>query len=155
MKLIDDLLARVQEFERGLSSGQYLMEIVEDNEPYICDMNSEQQLFEQGVNRLGVSIMDYQPYRPLTIEYKRAKGQPYNRVTLRDTGDFHASFYVEATADKFEIKASDSKTPDLVKKYGKQILGLTDENKNELTWEYIYPDLIEKRNLLLYGKSTN
>lgn len=118
-------------------------------------MNSQTQLFEQGVNRLGVSIMDYMPYRPLTISIKKMKGQPTSRVTLRDEGDFHESFYVDAGLDRFEIKAKDPKTPHLVKKYGVQILGLTNENKNELTWEYIFTDLQTKANLLLYGKSTN
>lgn len=56
-------------------------------------MNAEEQLFEQGINRLGVDIMDYAPYSPLTIAIKEEKGQPTNRVTLRDTGDFEASFF--------------------------------------------------------------
>lgn len=155
MYLVSNLLQRVQEFENGLSSGEYLMKIVEDNEAFICDMNTEDQLFEQGVNRLGVSIMDYMPYRPITIEFKKAKGQPYSRVTLRDEGDFHSSFYIEASTTQFEIKASDEKEESLTRKYGKQILGLTNENKMSLTWEYVYPDLMQKAHSLLYGKDTD
>lgn len=155
MIYVDDLIKRAGEFANGLRYGFFLRDIVTEYEAEICDMNTENQLFEQGVNRLGVSIMDYRPYRPLTLEIKAMKGQPTDRVTLRDEGDFHASFFVTATNSEFDISAADWKTKDLRKKYGNQIFGLTDENKNILTWEYIYPALLEKAHSLLYGKSTN
>jgi hypothetical protein len=114
-------------------------------------MNSQVQLYEQGVNRLGVSIMDYQPYTETTIAIKKEKGQPYDRVTLRDTGDFHASFYITTTDKDFEIKASDSKTQGLKKKYGNQILGLTEEHVAEVAAEYVYPALLDKLIYTLNG----
>lgn len=114
-------------------------------------MNAEEQLFEQGVNRLGVSIMDYAPYSPVTIAIKEAKGQPTNRVTLRDEGDFQSSFFLEVGDKEFEIKAADWKTEELIKKYGRQILGLTDENIKILIWHYIFPDLITEAKKTIYG----
>ena len=130
-----------------------ISKIVVENEAYIVDMNSEQQLFEEGVNNLGVKISDYQPYSPITVEIKKMKNQPSGRVTLRDTGDFHSSFYIDVNEQQFEIKASDSKTEDLIKKYGRQILGLTKENIAEVIWQYIYPDLCEQRNEYFYGNN--
>ena len=41
------------------------------NEAQICELNSEQQLYDYGVNALGVDISDYQPYAPLTVYIKR------------------------------------------------------------------------------------
>ena len=114
-------------------------------------MNAEEQLFEQGINRLGVDIMDYAPYSPLTIAIKEEKGQPTNRVTLRDEGDFESSFYLEVNNTQFEIKAADWKTEELIKKYGRQILGLTTENIGSLIWQYIYPDLLKQLNNTIYG----
>ena len=122
-----------------------------ENEPYICDMNAETQLFENGENNLGVSIMDYMPYSPVTIDIKKSKGQPYNRVTLRDEGDFESSFFIEADAEKFKICANDWKTEELTNKYGNQILGLTYNSQNELKWEYIYPDLLTQAKKYIYG----
>ena len=151
MEKIDDLLKRVVKFNDELTSGRLVQKIIWDNEAYIIDMNAEEQLFEQGINRLGVDIMDYAPYSPLTIAIKEEKGQPTNRVTLRDTGDFEASFFLEVGDKQFEIKASDFKTEDLIKKYGRQILGLTDENIAALIWQYIFPDLIKKAKNVLYG----
>ena len=120
LKSIQDLRNRVATFNNGLSSGAYIQQIIWDNDAYIVDMNAEEQLFEQGINRLGVEIMDYAPYS--------------------EVGD-----------KQFEIKASDFKTEDLIKKYGRQILGLTDENIAALIWQYIFPDLMKKAKNVLYG----
>ena len=66
MKLIDNLRQRVTEFNELLQSGRLIQSIILENEYVITDMNSEDQLYEQGVNRLGVNIMDYAPYSPLS-----------------------------------------------------------------------------------------
>ena len=92
MKLIDNLRQRVTEFNELLQSGRLIQSIILENEYIITDMNSEDQLYEQGINRLGVNIMDYAPYSPLTIEIKKEKGQPYNRVTLRDEATLSSPF---------------------------------------------------------------
>lgn len=152
MKKITDLRKRVADFNEALTSGRLMQDIIWDNDAYIIDMNAEEQLFENGINRLGVEIMDYSPYSPVTIEIKEAKGQPTNRVTLRDEGDFESSFFLEVGDKQFEIKASDFKTEDLIKKYGRQILGLTDENIAILIWQYIYPDLMDEAKKQIYGK---
>ena len=152
MKKITDLRKRVADFNEALTSGRLMQDIIWNNDAYIVDMNAEEQLFERGVNRLGVEIMDYAPYTPVTIEIKKALGQPTNRVTLRDEGDFESSFFLEVGDKQFEIKASDFKTEELIKKYGRQILGLTDENIAILIWQYIYPDLMDEAKKQIYGK---
>lgn len=153
MNLISSLRERVVEFNNKLTSGLIVRDIIDSGEvtAFIIDANAEEQLFEQGINRLGVDIMDYRPYTPLTIAIKKEKGQPTNRVTLRDEGDFHSSFYLEVGDTQFEIKAADFKTEDLIKKYGRQILGLTNENIAELIWQYVYPDLLTKAKKTIYG----
>lgn len=151
MKIITDLRNKVAQAENNINSGKWVQQIIYDNEAYIVDLNAEEQLYEQGINNLGVSISDYAPYSPVTIEIKKAKGQPTNRVTLRDEGDFESSFFLEVGQNQFEIKASDWKTEELVKKYGRQILGLTNENIEKLIWDFIYPDLLSKLKNELYG----
>nr|DAZ50399.1 MAG TPA: hypothetical protein [Caudoviricetes sp.] len=151
MKVITDLRNKVAQAENNINSGKWVQQIIYDNEAYIVDLNAEEQLYEQGVNNLGVSISDYAPYSPVTIEIKKAKGQPTNRVTLRDEGDFESSFFLDVGQNQFEIKASDWKTEELIKKYGRQILGLTNENIEKLIWDFIYPDLLSKLKNELYG----
>lgn len=152
MTQISELKNRVIEFNNGIQSGRIIQMIIQNNEAEIVDMNAEEQLFEQGVNNLGVELMDYAPYSPVTIEIKEAKGQPTNRVTLRDEGDFESSFFLEINERQFEIKAADWKTEELIKKYGRQILGLTDENIRELIWGLIYPDLLAEAKKIIYGE---
>lgn len=151
MSIIEDLIQRVKSVNDGLTSGEWVRDIIVDNEAYIVDLNVEDQLYERGVNALGVSISDYKPYSPFTVEIKRMKGQPTNRVTLRDTGDFHSSFYVEAGNEQFEIKAADDKTASLIKKYGREIFGLTDENLKDIIENYIYPDLLDRTRKTIFG----
>lgn len=152
MKIITDLRDRVVKVNEDLTSGKMMQKIIQENEAAIIDMNAQEQLFEAGENSLGVSIASYAPYAPITIKIKKIKGQPTNRVTLRDEGDFESSFYLTISDKEFEIKASDWKTEELVKKYGSGILGLTKENIASLTWDYIYPELMETFKKELYGK---
>lgn len=149
--IIDDLRKKVFDLNTKLENGLMIQDIIFENSAYIIDMNAENQLFENGINSLGVDIMGYAPYSPYTIQVKEAKGQPVNRVTLRDEGDFESSFFLDVTDKQFEIKASDFKTEDLIKKYGRQILGLTDENISILIKDYILPDLLTAtKKILLY-----
>lgn len=143
MNIIGKLSERVREFYEGLINGQYIAEIILDNEAYIVDMNAQEQLFEKGENALGISIAEYRPYSPMTLRIKAGKGQPTDRVTLRDEGDFESSFFIEVGNDRFEIKASDFKAEELSQKYG-DIMGLNNENKAELIWQYLYPAILEK-----------
>ena len=124
--------------------GRIMKEIIEENEAFIIDANAYFQLEQKGVNKLGIEISEYAPYAAYTVWRKLAKGQPTDRVTLKDTGDFHSSFYVVVDEEGFEIMASDEKTEALVAKYGKDIFGLTDEHMKILVEDYIKPELVNK-----------
>lgn len=140
--VIYDLMQRAESLEKELSSGDMFAKIIMDNEAYIVELNAQQQLYEKGVNSLNIAISSYSPYSNLTIEIKKEKGQPTNRVTLRDEGDFHASFYVGTLPDAFYIYATDDKTEKLEKKYGSAIFGLTPDSRNELAWGIMYGELL-------------
>lgn len=117
-------------------------------EAEIIDFNVEDQLYERGINAQGKSIGDYQPY---TVEKKQAEGKPYDRVTLRDEGDFHSSFKVKYGKDRFEITASDPKTEKLQKNWGGDILGLTEQNINHLKDDFVFPHLSNKLRTILHA----
>lgn len=151
MSIITDLRNRVAAFNEALVNGELISEIVIENRDFIIETNADEQLYEQGINNLGISIADYAPYSPVTIMLKERKGQPTNRVTLRDTGSFEKSFYILADNEKFEVKANDWKTEDLIIKYGYEILGLTQENLNKFVWKFIYPGLITDAKIYIYG----
>lgn len=152
MKLISDLRDRLAAFNDALESGRMVQDIILENEADIVSMNADEQLYGHGENALGVSIMSYQPYAPSTISRKRAKGQPFNRVTLRDEGDFEKSFYLRVSLVDFQIAASDFKAEFLARRYGDEIMGLTDENLGVLKWQHLYPAIRTKMKQMIYGK---
>lgn len=120
------------------------MELIKENEGFIIDAVAHEQLFERGVNKLGVSISDYAPYSTETVRIKSMKGQPTDRVTLEDTREFKDSFYVSVDESGFELLARDGKTEKLLLKYGSGIMGLTEENLEELMQVYIKPEFIQR-----------
>lgn len=135
--MISGLVDKFKKVGEELDTGEIAKKIVRDNDNILIDMNAQDQLYTKGVNRLGVRIDEYQPYRPLTIQVKIEKRQPYDRVTLKDTGEFYDSFYVETAEDRFYIKASDEKTNWLIKKYGAEIFGLTNDSLAEFINDYV------------------
>lgn len=106
--------------------------VVQTSERFIVKMNAEQM--NAGQLSTGQSIRP--SYAPATIQYKKRKGQPFDRVTLRDTGNFHFSqLKAIARYKDFVIDTSLSGSRPygfLMSKYGEDILGLNDKNKKEL-----------------------
>lgn len=143
MGILNDLLGRVKTFNEGLTGGTYIAEIIERNDWQIIGWNADDQLYDKGITATGVSIWDYAPYSPVTIQYKEEAGQPYDRVTLRDTGEFHHSFYLQIDNEKFTFDAEDWKTRDLLRLYGDEIMGLTDYNIQRLEDEILLPELMK------------
>ena len=85
--------------------------------------------------------MLFRSYRPRTIKNKQRKGQPYNRVTLKDTGEWYNSLRLVYDVDGFFITSTDEKNTYLKKKYGPTILRLTNENLSMILNKYIRPNL--------------
>ncbi len=142
---LDEKIQALKLFRTSIN--EYIRKEVIEQEAIICDMNSQIQLYERGIDANGDPIEP--EYADLTVQIKLSKSQPTARVTLRDSGDFHASFYIYATNDKFYIDAKDTITEDLTKKYGESIFGLIPEHVSELAQEYIKPMLIKKLQLII------
>lgn len=146
MNIVDAKIQALRLFDSNIDNS--ISVIIKQNDYVILDMNVQDQLFEKGVERNGIDLMSEIPYSDVTIEIKQAIGHPYDRVTLRDEGDFHRSFKLSVRSNEFEIYATDIKTEKIVAKYGDSIMGLTNENFAQLMWEYIYPEL--KQTLIEY-----
>lgn len=128
LKPIADKVAAIESWNK--EAGRHVISEAKQFEPEILDWNTEEQLFNQGQDATGQPIQP--PYRPFTIMVKRQKGQPTDRVTLRDTGAFHRSFRVDWQPDEFRINATDGKTGKLTQAYGPEIFGLDDAGQQEL-----------------------
>lgn len=131
--MIDDL----ESFEA--TKDQILLDLVKDREATVISMNVDDQLY-QGIDAEGQEVAP--EYAASTIHKKRRKGDPYDRVTLRDEGDFHTSFFVVYGGDEFTLDARDSKKQWLDRKYGETIYGLTPDNIDRLS-NMIKDDFVE------------
>jgi hypothetical protein len=100
-------------------------DLIRANAGLILKMNKNDQLFNDGINRLSHKLKEYTEF---TKKIKRSKGQPVDRTTLRDTGSFHKRFFLSVDNQGFEIDSTDPKRDELVEKYQDDIFGLTDEN---------------------------
>lgn len=117
----------------------FLMDTLKGREAEIEDLNLGQ--LEQGKDSQGQDIKpDYTPY---TKAIKSAKGQPTDRVTLKDEGDFHKSITYKVQQKSLEYQATDPKTEALEDKYGEEILGLDDSSLSEVA-DMILDSLYQK-----------
>lgn len=122
----------------------YLEDAIRSKEDVIVSAIANDQLFRRGVNGQDVKIMEYRPYAPSTISKKRRKGQPYTRVTLRDTGAFHEAMHLVVDPEGFYITSDDYKRPFLAKRYGNSIFRLTDRNFTRIVRGHIRKELVKQ-----------
>ena len=140
MSRLDNLeQAAVQSFFKGLEPREDEVEVL-----------NRGQLF-QGEYTSSTPIKP--DYTPTTKKIKRAKSQPFDRVTLRDTGSFYRG--IQATVNKTDltIESTDSKTNKLFNKYGSdELLGMNEVNHNSLVNKTIPVANINLVAYLKYGK---
>ena len=133
MVTVNDMLKRFQSIDLKAE----ISNIIDRTSQDLIQLN-QSQLFDKGVNADNEEL---QPYTFLTEFYKREKGQPFDRTTLKDTGAFYAGFNIK-TSDQFIIfDSTDSKTSDLEQKYGNRIFGLTPENKTAYSFGTFYDNV--------------
>lgn len=104
---------------------EVLLSALKRSERVLIELNQSQLL--AGEYSTGEDIRP--EYSPITVKIKEAKGQPSDRVTLKDKGDFYQSFFV--TTDRFPVMflATDEKTRSLIQKYGEIIFGLSNQSQ--------------------------
>lgn len=120
-----------------------LRDILKRSEHDIIDLQQEQ--LSAGIADKGDDI--YPAYTKNTIERKKKKGQPFDRVTLKDRGAFYRRMHAKFAKDHFELTSSNGKKSNLVDKYhgvrGGDIFGLTQENREFLVFR-ILPEIKQK-----------
>jgi len=100
----------------------------------IVEMNTQDQLYDKGINSQGQDLKSIGgDYSNVTKNIKSYFNQPYDRITLKDSGDFYRSFKVRVVNDTIIISADTIKDEDdLTQRWGTDILGLTQESQQKL-----------------------
>lgn len=95
------------------------------------------QLFREGIDGKGEKLAGY---KRSTIRLKIRKGDPVDRTTLRDEGDFYASIFIDAFEDRFEISSDVDYDKYIIKRYGSDVLRVSNENFREFLFKYFMPN---------------
>jgi hypothetical protein len=136
MGIFDEQIAFVDQFEIGLRS--VLQDTIRQFDFVVKDYVVNKQLFQKGIDGDGERLPGY---KRTTIRIKQRKGQPVDRTTLHDTEKFVESITIDAFDDRFEIESSVSYDKYIVKRYGRNVLKVSDENFGEFLNIYFLPNL--------------
>lgn len=138
MATILEMIDRVQ----NLQPYEVAKESIAETKEAIADLNAEQM--NKGLRNDGSEILP--AYNVLTLQIKKLKGQPTDRVTLKDTGAFYAGITADVRGEVVEILSTDPKSEHLEKKYSKRagsnkgsIFGLSGPFKVEYIDGYLQP----------------
>jgi hypothetical protein len=102
------------------------------------------RMYQSGIAGDGQKITP--EYSPITITRKKGKGQISSHVTLRNTGEWYKSFYIDFIDGEVIVKSDSSKTEDLTAKYGDSILELTEQEVELIVLSIIEPELFKVLN---------
>jgi hypothetical protein len=130
------------EFFRDFQNQRFIIE----------DLIQENQL-QKGIDGTGGRITDNEgndSYSFLTEWITRGRKQEGDPYTLKDTGEFYDSMVIKVYSSEIDIDADPIK-PDanLFEKYGDDIIGLTDQNKDRLIQRFRQFAINRTRQLLL------
>lgn len=99
-----------------------------DTSESYANLNAEQMY--SGMDSQDEDItLDGGGYAPITIRIKKEKGQPTDRVTLKDTGAFYRGLYAKMDGANIYTGSTDPKTEEIEARTGKDIFGLNEGNK--------------------------
>ncbi len=140
MGVIDRFNRTLEELQKAINPT--IKETINQNKPLIIDQQTDGQMFE-GKDANNKTLVP--SYALSTKVIKRKKGQPTNRVTLKDTGDLYNSITIDAKTNEAIISANVEYFKYLVAHYDKNIiLGLNEEFKEEFTKQKVLPNLANK-----------
>lgn len=137
MSVFSDARKRIEELRDSFNA--LMKEAFKEQEKLIIKYNAEEQMYKLGEDKKGSAIRP--AYSPMTIRLKKAKGQPTNRVTLRDTGKFHKTLIVTPYDTYVEISSNLEYSKYLFKKYGDDILGIQEELLEDFVKLYVLPKI--------------
>jgi hypothetical protein len=134
-----DLLGALQKVDIE----QIAVKTMEDNSGHYVLLNQGQMLEGKGKDRnIGVyrnfRMPDGKQYRDYKYEKSQLAGK--GNVDLKDTGAFYKGMKMTMNGNEINVSSSDSKESELVDKYGGQIYGLNNKNKETFTEIAFTPD---------------
>lgn len=133
--ILDDTKNALNEIKGSINSS--LQQSFNNNQDQAKDLNRVQMF--AGIKIDNSAILP--DYADSTKRYKFNKGQPIDRVTLRDTGVFYRDLTIEARPDEVVFSSPTTYSAFLFDKYGNNVLGLTMQNMRVFYEQFTKPIL--------------
>lgn len=143
MSTLDDYLNDLRQLSNNLN--KIVESAIIKNEGLILQ-RLKLRLFNTGIDGSGKKITP--EYSENTVAIKIQNNQRTSHVTLRDTGIFYASMYLDYDErnNQIFVDSDDPKKMFLIDKYGPDILGLTKEDQDFIIFSIIEPEIIKELN---------
>jgi len=139
MSQISEYILNIDNFKDSLLQ-EIKLEIIKNQGKILS--KAKLRLFNYGIDGEGKKIMP--TYSPSTIEFKKIKRQRTSFVTLRDTGEFYGSMFIDFKENEVIINSMSYKTSFLILKYGVSIMRLTEQEELFIIDSIIEPFIIKK-----------
>ncbi|NQX78796.1 hypothetical protein [Gilvibacter sp.] len=143
---IEDLKQKVISLEQLVNSA--LRDVFNQNEKLLIEIQTQIQLYQKGQTSKAITIVP--SYAQSTIGKKKRKGDPFDRVTLKDTGALYSSVRFEALDDRLIVTTNVSYTKYLTAKYGPDIFGIQNLEMENFLEKYYLPFYSESAKNLLF-----
>lgn len=135
MGVVTDFIRKLKVLEESINLS--LQQSVDSNKNVLIDQQTDEQ-FDKGKDSFNISIVP--SYALSTKKIKRSKGQPTNRVTLKDTGELYNAIDIQTTKTNMVISANVEHFKYLVAHYpNNQLLGIQDKAMRGFIRKYTYP----------------
>lgn len=142
MGQFDEEIALIESWK--LIATESIKEAIRKYDFVIIDYLTNKQWFQKGQKVDGKIIKP--AYSRITVSIKKRKGDPYDRVTLRDTGRLYRSIDILAGERSAIARISVPYFAELEKKYGSKILGIQDIFIVDFAENYVLPLLTKNIN---------
>jgi hypothetical protein len=136
MSIFEKQIKFIEDFESTIF--RTFEQTVQEFDFVLKDYVINKQLFRQGIDGDGKKLPGY---KRTTIRAKLRKGDPIDRTTLRNEGEFYSHIQIDAFSDHFEITSNVEHDKFIIKRYGRNVLKITEDNFQEFMRNFYLPNL--------------
>jgi len=144
MGVIERFERKLKELKSSINKG--IQTSIDKNKDVLIDKQTGQ--FDEGKDSMNVNFVP--SYAASTVQAKRRKGQPTNRVTLNDSGDLYDSITIKANTNQAIISTNIEYFKYLVVHYNNNtILGIQDDVMEAFLVRYTLPEIENNFNAII------
>jgi hypothetical protein len=135
-------ITRLKNKVKSIDFDQIILESIVENQKPLVFLQKEQMI--KGLRSTGRRIGRYKNKTYSSQKYKQSRRAGFGFVDLWLTGSFQGDIYIIMRKKSLVFTSGDPKTSSLVKKYGKDIFGLTKQNTADYSKRYLSPVAVKK-----------